>query len=88
MALSDFDRDVLKVAVDAFRAHDPSLSEEDAQPIVLTDWPQVVASNGGRRIGMLRLRWLQMIGQMPTDRGRVGGKSFWLRRDAVRWAKR
>jgi len=85
--LSEFDRDVLNVAIKAFREHDPSLSENDAKAVFLQDWPVIVQGAGGKPIRMLELRIRLLRGRLPTDRGRVAGKPFWLRRDVVRWAE-
>jgi hypothetical protein len=87
MKLTDFDRDVLTVSVKAFREQDRTLSEQDAEPVFLEDWPRVLREVAGKDIGNLQLRWLRLRGRFPTDRGRVCGQLFWLRRDVVRWAE-
>jgi hypothetical protein len=86
MSLSDFDKDVLKVAIAAFRNHDPTLSEKDAEPVFIEDWPTILSEVSGYGIGTFRLRWQRLRGRLPVDRGRVGGRLFWLRRDVVEWA--
>jgi hypothetical protein len=84
--LTEFDLDVLKVAMKVARDHDPTLSEDDVEPVFLDDFPETVLKATGRRISTVNLRWLQLRGKLPTDRGRVAGKPFWMRCDVVKWA--
>jgi len=74
--LGGSDRNSLLLAITEARAHDPTLTEEDAQPVFLAD---LVHASG--RFALFRV----LLGQLPEVRGYVDGKPFWLRRDAIRW---
>jgi hypothetical protein len=84
--LTEFDLDVLKVAIKVARDHDPTLTDDDVQPVFLDDFPEIVLNATGRRISKTNLKLLQLRGKLPTDWGRVAGKPFWMRREVVRWA--
>jgi hypothetical protein len=84
--LTEFDRDTLEVATKLAREHDPSLTEDDAQPVFLSDFPKLYEEATGRSLSMPRLALLRLSMKLPQDRGRVGGEPFWIRRDVATWA--
>ena len=86
--LSDFDRDTLQVSIKLAREHDPTLTEDDAQPVFLADFPSIVQQATGRSLSIRWLKLLRLSRKLPLDRGRVAGEQFWMRRDVVTWASK
>jgi len=86
--LNDFDRDTLQVAIKLAREHDPTLTEDNAQPVFLGYFPRIVQEATGRSHSILWLKLLRLFRKLPQDRGRVAGEQFWMRRDVVTWASK
>jgi len=83
--LSQFDRDTLRLASKVAREHDPAINDRGAEPIFAAELPVAIEAAGGRQPSRVRMIWLKLARKLPPDRGRVGGKPFWLRSDIQRW---
>ena len=83
--LSQFDRDTLRLACKVAREHDPAVNDRGGEPIFAADIPVAIEAAGGRQPSSVRMTLLKLGGKLPPDRGRVGGKPFWLRSDIQRW---
>lgn len=86
--LSQFDRETLRLATNVAHEHDPAINDRGAEPIFADDLPAAIEAAGGSQPSSMRMTWLKYSGKLPPDRGRVGGKPFWLRSDIQRWVAR